>query len=241
MIFQPISSSSSGNLYLLRDRDHTLAIECGIRFRDMRRHLEFNVTELEGVLLSHCHGDHGRAAKEVLAAGVEIFALAQPFEALRTDGQHNAHVVEPLTAITIKGNWHVLPFDLRHDVPALGFLVESGDEKLIYVTDTAYVPYRFVGLTIIAIEANYSEAALRKSDEATKRKTRSLRYHMSIERVLGFLAVNDLSSVQEIHLLHLSDAHSDADLFKQLAEEATGKPVYVAPSCPSRSYRCDLC
>lgn len=228
MIFEPLSSSSAGNLYLLRDRDRSLAIECGIRFKEMRRHLEFNLAGLDGVLLSHCHGDHAKAAKEVLAAGVEIFALAKTFEALHVDGHHNAHIVEPLTAITIKGNWRVLPFDLRHDVPALGFLVESGGEKLIYVTDTAYVPYRFPGLTIIAIEANYSEAALRESDEAATRKMRSLRYHMSIERVLGFLAATDLGDLKETHLLHLSDAHSDANAFKLAVMEATGKPVYVA-------------
>ncbi len=229
MIFEPLSSSSAGNLYLLRDRDRSLAIECGIRFKEMRRHLEFNLAGLDGVLLSHCHGDHAKAAKEVLAAGVEIFALAKTLEALHINGHHNAHVVEPLTAITIKGNWRVLPFDLRHDVPISGFLIEAGGEKLIYITDTAYVPYRFSALTIIAIEANYSEATLRDSGEAATRKMRSLRYHMSLERVLGFLAMNDLASVREIHLLHLSDAHSDADLFKRTVEEATGKPVYVAP------------
>ena len=133
-----------------------------------------------------------------------------------------------MIAFTIKNHWHVLPFDLRHDVPALGFLIVAGGEKLLYVTDTAYVPYRFKGLTIIAIEANYSEPILRDSDENPTRKMRSLRYHMSIERVLGFLAVTDLGAVREVHLLHLSDAHSDADLFKRLVEEAAGKPVYVA-------------
>jgi phosphoribosyl 1,2-cyclic phosphodiesterase len=234
MIFMPISSSSAGNLYLLEDGDgHRLAIECGIRFAEMRQKLNYMVSELDGILLSHSHLDHARSLKCVLAAGVPVYALRKTFDAFGVAGlgvadHHNAHSVAPMAAFTIKGYWHVLPFELRHDVPALGFLVQAGEEKLLYITDTAYVPYRFSGLTLVAVEANYSGALLRKSDEAASRKMRSLRYHMSIERVLGFLAVNDLSAVREIHLLHLSDMHSDADLFKRLVEEATGKPVYVA-------------
>lgn len=232
MIFSAISSSSAGNLYLLRDThaDRMLAIECGIRFVEMQQSLKHRVTQLDGVLLSHTHSDHSRSLKHVLRAGVDAYALVETFELMRLVVNHNAHAVDPFAAFTIKGHWHVLPFDTRHDVPSLGFLIRAGAEKLVYVTDTAYVPYRFSGLTMIAIEANYSEAILRDSDGATKRKMRSLRYHMSIERVLSFLAANDLSAVREIHLLHLSDAHSDERMFKRLVEEATGKPVFVAGS-----------
>jgi hypothetical protein len=52
---------------------------------------------------------------------------------------------------------------------------------------------------------------------------------MSLERVIETLEVTDLSKVREIHLLHLSDAHSDADRFRREVEAATGKPVHVAP------------
>lgn len=228
MIFTPISSSSAGNLYLLEDDGHALAIECGLRYSEMAKRLNYRVTGLDGVLLSHSHGDHARAAKAVLNAGVDIYALAETFQALELNEHHNAHPIEPLQAFTIERRWRILPFDLCHDIPTLGFLVRAGEDRLLYVTDTAYVRWRFQGLTIIAIEANYSAVILRESDEDAARKMRSLRYHMSIERVLGFLVANDLTSVKEIHLLHLSDSHSDADRFRRLVQERTGKPVYIA-------------
>lgn len=232
MIFQPISSGSSGNLYLVIDKGEngrkTLAIECGLPFTKLRRKLNHRLTVLDGVLISHCHGDHARSLTKVLAAGVDVYAPAHTLEVEKATDHHNAHVVEPLVPFIIKDHWQVLPFDLLHDVPAIGFLVKAREDKLLYVTDTTYPPYRFKGLNIIAIEANYSEAMLRNSNEGMKRKMRSLRYHISIERVLSFLAVNDLSSVREIHLLHLSDAHSDEQLFKSMVEAFTGKPVYVA-------------
>lgn len=269
MIFQPISSGSSGNLYLVSDTkpgeirlstldepvksgDHInisrgarpgppgarqLAIECGLPFAEMRKKLNYRVTGLDGVLISHCHADHARALKKVLQAGVDVYALAHTFEeaeleqtavSLPSADHHNAHAVEPLVPFVIKDHWHVMPFDLRHDVPAIGFIVQSNLEKLVYITDTSFVPYKFAGLTTIAIEANYSEGFLRESTEGMYRKMRSLHYHMSIERVLLFLSENDLSSVREIHLLHLSDAHSDERMFKSVVEAYTGKPVYIA-------------
>ena len=230
MNFRPIASGSSGNLYLVQDGARSLAIECGLRFAEIQKALKHQVTALDGVLVSHEHGDHSRSLKDMLRMGVDVYAPGETFEAYGVLEHHNAHELKPLHGFPINGlnGWRVLPFDLAHDVPAMGFLIERGGDKLLYVTDTAYVPYRFTGLTIIAIEANYSEAILRESDENAARKKRALRYHMSIERVLGFLAANDLSTVKEIHLLHLSEAHSDESEFKRLAEEATGKPTFTA-------------
>jgi phosphoribosyl 1,2-cyclic phosphodiesterase len=59
-------------------------------------------------------------------------------------------------------------------------------------------------------------------------RKRLLRSHFSLENVLEFLRANDMSKVQEIYLLHLSDNNSDEAMFKRRVQEVTGKPVYVA-------------
>jgi phosphoribosyl 1,2-cyclic phosphodiesterase len=59
------------------------------------------------------------------------------------------------------------------------------------------------------------------------RKKRLMRSHFSLENVKEFLLANDLTNVQEIWLLHLSDTNSDADLFKKEIQELTGKLVFV--------------
>jgi len=51
---------------------------------------------------------------------------------------------------------------------------------------------------------------------------------MSLQEVKRFLAAQDLRTVQEIHLLHLSEHNSDADRFQAEIERGYGKPVYVA-------------
>ena len=82
------------------------------------------------------------------------------------------------------------------------------------------------------IECNYSKSILDKNiDESITPKfmrKRLIKSHFSLENVLEFLKANDLSKVQEIHLLHLSDSNSDEALFKQEVQKLTGKPVYIA-------------
>ena len=70
---------------------------------------------------------------------------------------------------------------------------------------------------------------LHKSDVSPEHKKRVLRNHMGLERAIELLQANDLSKTREIHLLHLSDGHSDAEGFKQAVAAATGKPDSVAP------------
>jgi hypothetical protein len=51
---------------------------------------------------------------------------------------------------------------------------------------------------------------------------------MSLQGVKRFLAAQDLRTVQEIHLLHLSDTNSDADRFQAEIERGFGIPTYIA-------------
>ena len=84
----------------------------------------------------------------------------------------------------------------------------------------------------MAVECNYSLDILRANVEAgliePALKSRILKSHFSLENVKEFLKANDLSKVQEIWLLHLSDGNSNAERFKREIQELTGKMVFVA-------------
>lgn len=81
------------------------------------------------------------------------------------------------------------------------------------------------------IECNYSQRILNENVESGRVPEflmhRVMQSHFSLENLLVFLKANDLSKVQEIHLLHLSDSNSYEALFKQEVQAATGKLVYV--------------
>jgi hypothetical protein len=57
---------------------------------------------------------------------------------------------------------------------------------------------------------------------------RILKNHMSLQTGLGFFKANDMSRVEEIHILHLSETNSNEERFKAEIQKVTGRPVYIA-------------
>lgn len=228
-----LASGSRGNAYVLEDGGHTLLLEAGIAFPRLRKALDFKVSQLDACLITHEHGDHARSALQVSAAGVTIYGSAGTKAELMVPA-YRFQQMRPGKAYTIAHHWRVLGFDAVHDArEPFGFLIEGRTGKLLYVTDTAYCPYTFNGLTHVLVEANYSDELLDAGvmsgayPEAHARRVR--RNHMSITRAVDLLQANDLSRVERIILLHLSDANGDAEAFKTAAMRATGLPVDIAP------------
>ncbi|WLR50061.1 MBL fold metallo-hydrolase [Bacillus tianshenii] len=226
-----LASSSAGNCYRIDDGSTPLLLECGIRYRDIQRCFNFQMSKVKGCLITHEHGDHSKSVKDVLKAGIDCYMSAGTAKALNLV-HHRVKPVQAKMQFKI-GTWTILPFDVQHDVSEpLGFLLmnESG-EKVLFATDTYYIKYRFKGLTHIMVECNYSMSILNENIATGKvhkaMKKRLIRSHFSLENVKEFLKVNDLTRVQEIWILHLSDTNSDEAEFKREVQELTGKVVYV--------------
>jgi phosphoribosyl 1,2-cyclic phosphodiesterase len=224
-------SSSAGNCYYLTDGKTPLLLEAGIKFKEVQRQLNFQTTSIAGCLISHEHGDHCKAIKDVLKSGINCYMSAGTAEALGNN-HHRIHTVVSKQPFRI-GTWNILPFDVQHDVAEpYGFLLSNElGEKVLFATDTYYIRYKFKGLTHVLVECNYSMEILNSNISQGKTpvvmKKRLMRSHFSLENVKEFLKANDLSKVQEIWLLHLSDSNSNQDEFKKEIMQLTGKMVYV--------------
>jgi phosphoribosyl 1,2-cyclic phosphodiesterase len=233
MDIKVLASGSKGNCYWITDGTTPLLLECGISTREVRERIGFRLTEIAACLVSHEHQDHAKAAADVLRAGVEVYTSPGTIKALGLE-HHRLRPVRAKETFKV-GTWTVRAFETQHDcAEPLGFLLHSraSNERLLYATDTYYIRYKFPGLTHIMVECNYAKDILY---ENVKRgavpevlKNRLLTSHFSLENVKEFLKANDLSRVQEIWLLHLSDSNSDAERFKREVMEITGKPVYIA-------------
>lgn len=220
-----LGSGSTGNCYRVSDGHTALLLECGLPLREIRRGLDFKLTDVEGCLVSHEHLDHARSAPEIMKAGVDIYASTGTFDALSLFG-HRAHVLDAPTRI---GTWLVTPFAAEHDAAEpLGFVLDSGGERLMYSGDTCFIRPKIPGISHLMIEANHTWEAIRGSDLDRSVKNRTIKTHMSLETVKGFLAANDRSRLREVWLLHLSDRHSDEGEFRRQIQQMTGVPVIVA-------------
>lgn len=228
-----LASGSSGNCYKISDGRTSLLIEAGIPINRIKRGLNYKLSEIEGCLISHEHGDHAKAAYDIAKQGIDVYMSRGTAEMLDLSG-HRIHHIKPKYRYDI-GSWIVKPFEAQHDAAEpLGFLLWSQEtkEKLVYLTDTFYTRYKFHQLNYIMAECNYAKDILdeniAKGLVSPVQKKRLLQSHFSLENVKEFLKANDLSQVREIWLLHLSDRNSDAERFKREIMELTGKPVKIA-------------
>jgi phosphoribosyl 1,2-cyclic phosphodiesterase len=226
------ASGSRGNCYRIDDGSTPLLLECGIQYKEIQKGLGFKLSEIAGCLVTHEHKDHCRTVAEIMKAGIDCYMSAGTAKVLGATG-HRVKTIQPLHQFRI-GSWTVMPFETQHDAKEpLGFLlVNQAGDKPLYATDTYYVRYRFKNLTHIMIECNYAADILARNVEAglvpEVLKNRLLQSHFSLENVKEFFRANDLSKVQGIWLLHLSDGNSDAERFKREIQELTGKVVYIA-------------
>lgn len=232
MRLKVLGSSSAGNCYLLENEQEALILDCGIRFTEVKKAIGFNLRKVAGALLTHSHGDHAGYVSDFLAAGITVHACRKTINATGITS-HRWCPVKAEGQTYYIGNWRVMPFEVKHDVPCLGFLLRHDEcGTVCFITDTYYLPFTFRGLNNIIIEANYAEDILQRRLEAGrihgKVRDRVIASHMELETTKDFLKANDLTAVNNIVLIHLSDANSDADRFRREVIEVTGKAVHIA-------------
>jgi len=238
MELKVLASGSKGNCYLLQSKEETLIIECGIPYKEILKGLNFNLSNVVGCLVSHCHKDHSKASQDFLEAGIDVYTsigtvrgYVKESEVIET--HHRLKLIESERQFAVCG-FTVLPFETEHDCEgSLGFLVQHSDiGKLLFITDSYYCQYKFNGLNHILIEANYANDILQENIDLGlipwSLRNRLLKSHFSLENVKQFLMANDLSQVRDITLIHLSDGNSNTKKFKDEIERLTGKPVYIA-------------
>lgn len=227
-----LGSGSAGNGYVLQNEKEALIIECGVPFKDCEEALGYDLSKVQGCIVSHVHGDHFGYAKQYQPY-MSIFASQGTINASNIASKYNLFALQAKKSYCM-GNYTIMPFDVQHDAPEpFGYLIQHPDFGLMmFATDTYYLRYTFGGLNYIMIECNYDKVFLDRNVKNNivpiKVRERILESHMSCEDCIKTLKANNLSSVRAVILIHLSGNNSNAALFKRRVEQATGKQVFVA-------------
>lgn len=238
-----IGSRSDGNAYVLQNADEALLLEAGLPFKKTLESLDYQINKVVGCLVSHEHQDHANHVAEYLDNGIRVLASRGTTKAMQERWipkrvMHTPEVVpyneDGTFAQFSLGGFTVVPFDTIHSTEEpTGFYIHHADiGTMMFATDTGYLPRPFAGLNNLMIEANYAPEVLQGRYLAGKiterRYNHTLQGHMSIDTTIEALRANDLSRVNNIILLHLSEDHADPERFRELVYQATGKTVYVA-------------
>lgn len=224
-----LNSNSSGNCYLLKGKHETLILEAGVKYKEILKALDFDLSSVAGAVVSHEHKDHSLSVPDLLKNGISVFANNPTLE---LETSHNAYRLIKGVGVII-GGFKVLSFEVFHDVPCFGYLISHKEMgNLVFITDTMMCEYTFPGMNHILVECNYSDEILEENIQSGKvhpsMRERLLQTHMELSTTKSLLLANDNDKLKSIVLIHLSSQNSDPQFFKQEIQKAIGKPVHIA-------------
>lgn len=231
MMFTALASSSAGNAYIVDDQETRILLECGVSHRKLKQLSGFSLSQFAACLVSHEHKDHAKAVQELIKDGMTIYMSEGTADALETDCVSTIADMEQFNI----GSLDIVPFATFHDAQEpLGFLIKSrvDGDVLAFATDTVNLRYKFPGLNILAIEANYDKDILSRCEKMPEKvRHRITNAHMEIDTLCDYLRTLDLSTCREIHLLHLSDATSHEGHFINKVSHCVRPGIQVTAAC----------
>lgn len=226
MIFKHYFSGSSGNAMTLSDGHTTIMLDCGVSLRTMLKN-RVDLAAVAGCLITHEHKDHCAAIKDLCDMDIPCYTSAGTLHALQFE-HDRAVAVNAFDSFSI-GSFAISAFNTMHDAAQpFAWIIYSAvtNKRAVYIADTALIDVYPSSIDTLIVECNYSVKYLNQIDNEFLRK-RIKRSHLSVEALLSWLNKLDISSMSQIHLVHLSSTNADPREFIQLVQAATGVPTYT--------------
>lgn len=204
--FVVVGSGSKGNATLLFDEETLIQIDMGLPMRRITAALESikkNKSDLQGILITHEHTDHIK--------NLSMYKGKVPIYASEGTIDYFDHEVVPFDSFEI-GTLSVIPFMTSHDAAnPVGYVIISGKTKLVYLTDSGYVPEESLDYLKDAdyyiMESNHDLKMLMKSNRPAilKRRIKGDEGHLSNVDSAIYLSELVGPKTKEIYLAHLSE------------------------------------
>ncbi len=217
-----IASGSSGNAYLVRTGDTAVLLECGIPLRRITSFLArvgVSPFDLAGVLLTHDHSDHTRAARQFSESfNVPLYATQGTLGCKALCETRSARPVTTDRPFVI-GDLEVQAFAVPHDAhEPVGFRLTSPMATIGITTDLGFVPAevqrQFLDTDLMILEANHDLEMLRTGPYPAflKRRVIGQHGHLSNDATADALVACRDRAPGAVWLAHLSPTNNRPDL-----------------------------
>lgn len=234
-----LASGSKGNACVIESNGYLLQIDMGISKRQEAKDLEnwgLHFEDISTVLITHNHSDHIRYIDAFEQKKVYFSNGTLPLEKEDlTSGNYSSflrktyfddHILTPYQSYQF-GPFTCTTLATSHDAPnPMGFVLDDGVEKLVYMTDTGYISERNMSYMKNAdyyiIESNHDVRMLFATNRPQALIMRILgdEGHLSNEDAAMYLSMLIGPKTKEIVLAHLSEeANSEEkalDSFKKV-------------------------
>ena len=215
MILRNLGSGSGGNATVVAHGGRAILIDAGLGKRRTRAGLDG--LKLEGVLITHRHGDHlGREAQNLGArVWIEEANWADAHERGWIDREVGHFDEKPFEIGPFRVTAFALPHPGNQPWNSYGFRVECGRKRIAYATDLGHVPADVVeamsNAHVVFLESNHDPELERASDRNPGHVDWVLsdHGHLSNEQCAGALA--KIRGPHTVMLGHLSrDCNTEA-------------------------------
>ena len=218
LAFTHLGTGSRGNATLVESGDAKILIDQGFSGKQLETRLarmEIKPDEIDAIVLTHHHGDHGGgAAIAERRWGIPIYCNDRTAAALNLD-LRNVHLFESLEALSFADDFALLPVPVPHSgADNVAFIASHKGERGAVITDlgswTDELINHVSGCQHISIEANYDNNRLWNGPYPMRLKDRIAGRggHLSNDQTGQFLSHVVGKDTRSIVLTHLSEKNN---------------------------------
>ncbi len=232
MRFTILGSGSSGNAAIVECGGLRLMIDAGLSAKQLSlrlSHVGIDPATLDGILLTHEHGDHVRGLKIFLKQNpMPVYATAATARVVRELGiEGGKWKVFEAGQMFLLGGARIESFAIQHDaVDPVGFVIGDEDRRLGFLSDAGFVTRSVTeclrGLHGLYVEANYDEDLLEADSKrpwAIKQRISSRHGHLSNEQVAELVGEISHSGLGRVVLGHLSSDCNSPEIILTLLRD----------------------
>ena len=223
-----LSSGSKGNCCFIKEKDTEILIDLGTTSLYIERNLSdlnTNPNNIKAIFITHSHIDHTSALKVFTKKyNTKVYLTKPMYEELNMN-LPNYEFIEGETQI---GDLKITPFKTSHDVAdSNGYIIESKEKSIVYVTDTGYINIRNYKLLknkdLYVFESNHDINLLMENPNYpyhTKQRILGDKGHLSNNDSSTYLKKLVGDKTKHIILAHLSEENNTPELaLKSLKEK----------------------
>lgn len=221
-----LGSGSRGNCIVVFDsRGKSIIIDLGVKFKNVLKALDYDISGCVGALVSHIHCDHAKYIDDCIGHGIPVYANKD------VCSKHpKCNVIESIHVGDFDG-FKVMTFDVGHSVENNAFIVDTYDGiRLLYVTDAQNIQYTVKRVNYAIIECNHEYEYMVDNVLDSVMDIKSQFYnHLGLDGCIDYLWSIYSYMLQGVILWHMSSENIDQNKAREKVVSEIGfKNVEIA-------------
>lgn len=230
MRFCALGSGSRGNATLVDSGNTRLLVDCGFPARELQQRASlagFELTSLDGILVTHEHGDHIRGVGAVARRfDLPVYATHGTLRRGKCGKLPAVHTISPHNGTFTIGDIEIQPVAVPHDAAQpCQFVFSSPAARLGILTDlgsiTPLIVDTFRALDLLLLECNHDSQMLAEGPYPPRLQARvgGDHGHLNNAQAMSFLDMIETGQLQQLVLGHLSEKNNHPERVAQMVEQ----------------------